>query len=297
MSTLYHVRVLAFEATALHLRVRITHPDVRDLEPTRTFAFNLLASALDETDRPAPLHDEIDPRALFDEPWVRDHASEFVAAVSLDDPHRLPPPTFRDDAQHDAFWSGSSDDLPAATLQLTLTHPAWGEHLALGQAWDTAAYDMGPAHDAAPRAPGDWTWTLSDDPHAGTSPADHADGPDACDLNSLREHGLPTDLRLPTLDPHQYARLDPQPEPGPEAIDAALGHPSWIDLEWDSLLGTLARDPRGCLQLVVPTFFHRVDKQRQRTVAYLGAVEVIPLEPVEIQVLAQARHRTRTRVT
>ena len=169
MSALWHAEVLAKQPDAVELRVRQIHPDSGGFEAGKGFALRLI---YDETfgygpggarEIRGPLGEAISLEQTFDAAYLAAHVDRFVREVELRDVSG--PPLDLDaaraqvdrevasagfvrggsgwDAAWDKAWGALWRDaarLPTAIYRIEVTDPRWLEHLAPGQAWESAAY-------------------------------------------------------------------------------------------------------------------------------------------------------------
>ncbi|RYZ44080.1 MAG: hypothetical protein EOO71_01000 [Myxococcaceae bacterium] len=135
MSDLFAIRVYSVTPKVVRLSVTRWHPDVKQPSTNAVFALMLMYDPIErsthlEFKKYRHLADSAFAREVradggFSGNWMDANAQAFVAKVK-----RI----------------GSS-------LEIHLTHPAWGEHLRRGMSWRTTAYDAGPGLPAEPRAP------------------------------------------------------------------------------------------------------------------------------------------------
>lgn len=129
-TTLWNVAVTALHERELRLGVTREHEDAGAFPHDAVFALRLLyeqARAFDpdtmEFAPSGPLGEAVGEDDIYDDAWLREHAGDYVADVTLKAP------------ASDADAVGA-----AAHYRIAVTSPRWLEHLADGQSWRSAAY-------------------------------------------------------------------------------------------------------------------------------------------------------------
>lgn len=153
MSVNYIVRVLAVEGNRLTCRVNATYHG-EPIPPSRTLAFRFIwepweqlcgggtghlpegaVVTLDEArerGRRAPLMRVLAGKDLRDDDWSRANADQFIFCVGVTDRLNYPDPALE-------LYLDSA--LSQATFNISVTDPAWLEHLEPRMEWDTFGYD------------------------------------------------------------------------------------------------------------------------------------------------------------
>jgi hypothetical protein len=169
MSALWSARVLAKDNRRIVIELRAIHPDSGEFQDGKRFALRILydeaygyGSDLAIKSR-GPLGEAITLDQTFDDKFLDDSVDSFVERVVVDvQKPRLDVEKLRDrldrevaargirledgeqwkDAWNelwDAFWDEPAN-LPVATYTIDVTDPQWIAHLAVGSAWESAAY-------------------------------------------------------------------------------------------------------------------------------------------------------------
>jgi hypothetical protein len=170
VSALWNAEVLAKQPEAVEVRVRQIHPDSGAFARGKMFALRLIydeafgyGPGLVRQIR-GPLGEAISLEHTFDAAYMAEHADRFVRTVEVRDVSGPPLDLDAARAQVDRevaragispgapgwdaawerawreFWRDAAR-LPAATYRIEVTDPRWIEHLAPGQAWESAAYE------------------------------------------------------------------------------------------------------------------------------------------------------------
>ncbi len=244
MSELYSVSVSRVDGADVAFDVTVVHPDAGPVPDCFFFALQLVYDPIDPYSygeepavRDCALAKEMDLTDYLSPPWVRTNARGFVASVRVEDQENHPPPDW-EDPRYETFWEG--DESSWATLHVTMTHPAWAEHLREGMSWDTAAYgDSSEPWTRPPRRPGDRTRVRSADPMEGMKRGAKND-----DNAWMLEDAQVSEFTLPLHGPANYEvaeRLEGDAVTV-EALRALLGEPVLMQerggrLEARSLVG------------------------------------------------------------
>ena len=130
MSELFEVEVDEVSETRIELTLVTVHPDAGPFGADDVFALRLLYDTAFEFDPKtifrgsSPLGEAVTFDQIERDGWMHEHASRFVAAVTVDAP-----------------------DFPAqmpigteAHYEIEVTDAKWLEHLSKGQTWSSAAY-------------------------------------------------------------------------------------------------------------------------------------------------------------
>ncbi len=172
MSELYSVSVSKVDGADVSFDVTVVHPDAGPVPDCFFFALQLVYDPIDPYSygeeaavRDCSLAKEMDLNDYLSPAWVRKNARGFVASVRVEDQENHPPPDY-EDPRYESFWEDGESSW--ATLHVSMTHPAWAQHLRAGMSWDTAAYgDSSEPWTRPPRRPGDRAGVRSNDPMAG----------------------------------------------------------------------------------------------------------------------------------
>lgn len=130
MSELFEVEVDDVHGTRIALTLVTVHPDAGPLAAEAGFALRLLHDTAFELDEylsyhgTCPLGEAVTFEEAQGERWMRENASRFVGAVTVEPPD-LP------------------EEVPTGTkarYEIEVTDPKWLEHLSKGQTWTSAAY-------------------------------------------------------------------------------------------------------------------------------------------------------------
>jgi hypothetical protein len=130
MSALFKVEVKELRATRVELALVTVHPDAGPIRADDVFALRLLHDTAFKFDRhmnyiaTSPLGEAVTFDETEGEGWMREHASRFVAAVTLEPPDLPRPMPIGTEAQY----------------EIEVTDAKWLEHLSEGQTWTSAAY-------------------------------------------------------------------------------------------------------------------------------------------------------------
>jgi hypothetical protein len=132
MSALFEVKVDELRGTRIELTLVTVHPDAGPFRADAVFALRVLFDPAFKFDAhmnysgTSPLGDAMTYEQSESEGWMHEHASRFVAAVTVeptDFPQELPIGT-------------------KAHYAIEATDAKWLEHLSKGQTWKTAAYSL-----------------------------------------------------------------------------------------------------------------------------------------------------------
>ena len=115
-SDLFQVKVLAKKGTDLTLHIASIHPDSGGPPANESFVIQLLEEASDE----GPFAAAVSFNDTMDGAWQTKFARGFISAVKA---------TATRAGRH-----------PAATLEISVTHPAWIAHLKKGSTWASRAF-------------------------------------------------------------------------------------------------------------------------------------------------------------
>ena len=133
MSSLYEVGVIQRQESKIQISVQVIHPDSNYINASPGFALMLLYRNVNND---SPIKKEVDFDDTLDESWMRENARAFIQSVDL----KMGKPNKRG-------WKNG-------VLDITVTHPAWLEHLKDMNYWDSAAFDPAREYDACePRFP------------------------------------------------------------------------------------------------------------------------------------------------
>ena len=130
MSALFEVEVDEIRGTRIELTLVTVHPHAGPFGTGDAFALRLLFDTAYRFDAhmnysgTSPLGEAVTFDQTESESWMREHASRFVAAVTVEPPD-LP------------------DEVPTGTeahYEIEVTDAKWLEHLSKGQTWTSAAY-------------------------------------------------------------------------------------------------------------------------------------------------------------
>lgn len=133
MSSLYEVGVIQRQESKIQISVQVIHPDSNYINASPGFALMLLYRNVNND---SPIKKEVDFDDTLDESWMRENARAFIQSVDL----KMGKPNKRG-------WKNG-------VLDITVTHPAWLEHLKDMNYWDSAAFDPTREYDACePRFP------------------------------------------------------------------------------------------------------------------------------------------------
>jgi hypothetical protein len=130
MSELFEVEVDELRGTHIGLRLVTVHPDAGPFGTDDVFALRVLFDTAFDYDEDmnysgtSPLGRAMTFDQALQGSWMREHASRFVAAVTVEPPD-LP------------------EEVPTGTeahYDIEVTDAKWLEHLSKGQTWTSAAY-------------------------------------------------------------------------------------------------------------------------------------------------------------
>ena len=132
MSELFEVEVDELQGTRIELTLVTVHPHAGPLRADAVFALRLLFDRAYKFDAhmnysaTSPLGEALTFDQTEREGWMHEHASRFVASVTVDPPD-LP------------------KEVPTGTeahYSIEVTDAKWVEHLSKGQTWYSAAYSL-----------------------------------------------------------------------------------------------------------------------------------------------------------
>jgi hypothetical protein len=137
MSTdLYGIRILAREGPTVTFRVFNVYGDWKGLPNPVLGGFWVHVAS------EGALRDEIGDRR-FDEDWLREHAWDYVrSAVLLEMANYCTPLRYTFYYERGGHWV-EEQRLPQAVFRVTYSDVRWVEHLDVGSAWGTTAYEPG----------------------------------------------------------------------------------------------------------------------------------------------------------
>jgi hypothetical protein len=124
-SDLYDVRVLSKEDRTASLDVRVVHPDAMDIPADPSFALMMIREGADDDD---PIAREVAFEDTLDETWMTKFAKGFIHSVTV----------------HEVQRTRAS---MRATMQVTVTSPAWVAHLTTGKTWASRAFELVRTYD------------------------------------------------------------------------------------------------------------------------------------------------------
>lgn len=120
MSSLYEVGVIKRQESKIKISVQVIHPDSNYITDSPGFALMLLYHNVNND---SPIKKEVDFDDTLDEVWMKKNAYAFIKSVDL----KMNNPNKKG-------WK-------KGVLDITVTHPAWLEHLKDIDHWDSAAFD------------------------------------------------------------------------------------------------------------------------------------------------------------
>lgn len=120
MSSLYEVVVIQRQESKIQINVEVIHPDSNYINDSPGFALMLLYHNVNNN---SPIKKEVDFDDTLDEVWMKENAYAFIESVDL-----------KMDKPNKKGWK-------KGILDITVTHPAWLEHLKDINYWDSAAFD------------------------------------------------------------------------------------------------------------------------------------------------------------
>jgi hypothetical protein len=146
MSTdLYGVRILAREGATVTFRVFNVYGDWQRLPNPVPGGFwvHIASDALMDPWREGALREEIGDRR-FEEDWLRAHAWDYVRSVTLlEMANYCTPLRYTFYYERGGQWV-DEQRLPQAVFRVTYSEARWVEHMLVGEAWGTTAYEPGP---------------------------------------------------------------------------------------------------------------------------------------------------------
>ncbi|MEV4896685.1 hypothetical protein AB0K48_45730 [Nonomuraea sp. NPDC055795] len=138
------VTVMACQGTTVSLRL-VSADDQPAAIEYENFAIMLLEEAAScFSERESPFSQEVSFEDTMDEEWQRRFARGFITSVRVSDE--------------------TEGEFPTAMLHIEVSHPAWLEHVRVGDTWESYAYeDLYDLDDCPPIRPGE-SGPASDDP-------------------------------------------------------------------------------------------------------------------------------------
>lgn len=124
-SDLYRVKAVSKRATTAVFDVKVTHPDISTIPEDRSFALMLLREASDRS----LLAREVTTTDMKDKAWLKKYASGFIPSVELTPIGR---------------------STKRGRLTVTVSDPAWLDHIKPGESFDTAAFQRIDKYDRHP---------------------------------------------------------------------------------------------------------------------------------------------------
>lgn len=129
-SDLFHVAVTAKSPTAVSLKVKSVHPDSGTPRANESFGIMLLREAADT----GAFSDAVSWDDALDNAWQKKFARGFISKIAARDV--------------------TEGKRPQATIDITVTNPAWLAHVEKGATWDSRAFSLVQKFDkASPIAP------------------------------------------------------------------------------------------------------------------------------------------------
>ncbi|MCY1054627.1 hypothetical protein [Nannocystis sp. SCPEA4] len=124
-SDLYRVKVVSKKTTTAVFDVKVIHPDISTIPEDRSFALMFLREAADDS----LLAREVTTDDMTDKAWLKKYASGFIQSVGL-------------------TLTGKSAKRGRFTV--TVSDPAWLDHVEPGESFDTAAFNRLDKYDKHP---------------------------------------------------------------------------------------------------------------------------------------------------
>lgn len=124
-SDLYRVKVVSKKAATAVFDVKVIHPDISTIPEDRSFALMLLREAAKDS----LLAREVAAADKTDKTWLKKYASGFIPSVAL-------------------RFTGKS--AKRGRLTVTVSDPAWIDHVKPGESFDTAAFQRIDKYDRHP---------------------------------------------------------------------------------------------------------------------------------------------------
>ncbi|MCY0994907.1 hypothetical protein OV203_47710 [Nannocystis sp. ILAH1] len=124
-SDLYRVKVVSKKATTAVFDVKVIHPDISTIPEDRSFALMILREAANDS----LLARELTTRDKTDRVWLKKYASGFIQSVAL---------------------TPTGNSAKRGRLTITVSDPAWLDHMAPGESFDTAAFQRIDKYDRHP---------------------------------------------------------------------------------------------------------------------------------------------------
>jgi hypothetical protein len=158
-SDLYRVRATDKTERSVMLEVKVMHPDANHLPEDPSGALMLL---LDDAPGTSVLAQEVSVDDAMDDVWLQKYVRGFVSSVQVtiesgtagygDDES---PPDDETEAEEEARLERRRASWLKGRYAISVTDPAWVEHLAVGKEWDSRAFAAGYDYDdCAPIRPG-----------------------------------------------------------------------------------------------------------------------------------------------
>ncbi|WP_434426396.1 adenylate/guanylate cyclase domain-containing protein [Nannocystis pusilla] len=122
---LYRVKVVSKRATTAVFDVKVIHPDISTIPEDRSFALMLLREASDHS----LLAREVTTADMKDKAWLKKYASGFIRSVEL---------------------TATGRSAKRGRLTVTVSDPAWLDHVQPGESFDTAAFKRLDKYDKHP---------------------------------------------------------------------------------------------------------------------------------------------------
>lgn len=124
-SDLYRVKAVSKKGTTAVFDVKVIHPDISTIPEDRSFALMLLREAADDS----LLAREVTIDDMTDKAWVKKYASGFIPSVAL---------------------TTRGNSAKRGRLTITVSEPAWLDHVEPGESFDTAAFQLLDKYDRHP---------------------------------------------------------------------------------------------------------------------------------------------------
>ncbi|MFY0534452.1 hypothetical protein [Nannocystis pusilla] len=124
-SDLYRVKMVSKKATTAVFDVKVIHPDISTIPEDRSFALMLLREAANDS----LLARELTTRDMTDKAWLKKYASGFIPSVGL---------------------TTTGNSAKRGRLTITVSDPAWIDHVEPGESFDTAAFQRLDKYDRHP---------------------------------------------------------------------------------------------------------------------------------------------------
>ncbi|MCY1013679.1 hypothetical protein OV079_50760 [Nannocystis pusilla] len=124
-SDLYRVKVVSKKAATAVFDVKVIHPDISTIPEDRSFALMLLREAAKDS----LLAREVATADKTDKTWLKKYASGFIPSVAL---------------------KCTGNSAKRGRLTVTVSDPAWIDHVKPGESFDTAAFQRIDKYDRHP---------------------------------------------------------------------------------------------------------------------------------------------------